>query len=466
MSLRARIAAVAGLAVAAAVLTAAVSLYFATRSELRGEIDRSLQRRATDLLRMPPSGGPRPPVGAPPPGGVPGGFPGRVQPVPLGGSSGYVQFCSPDGQIHIPAGQGPRATIALDPTDRSIAQRGSGRTFSDRTVSGTSLRVLTVGAGSRGAIIVARPLTEANRELTRLLVILAIVGAGGIALAAALGALVARAALAPIARFVRRTESLAGELDLSRRLDSEGRDELARLARSFNATLDALERSVQTQRNLIADASHELRTPIASLRANIQLLEHAERLSDDDQQGLRQDIISELDELTGLIADIVELARGTAARGEYQPLQLEQVVAEAVARVQRHRVVRFQTRLEPTVISGDEQRVSRAVSNLLENACKWSPRGGLIEVDLSDGMLTVRDHGPGFEPQDLPHVFERFYRAAGARKLPGSGLGLAIVQQTAISHGGRVSASNAPGGGAQVTISFGQGTPDQTRTRS
>jgi two-component system sensor histidine kinase MprB len=128
--------------------------------------------------------------------------------------------------------------------------------------------------------------------------------------------------------------------------------------------------------------------------------------------------------------------------------------------------VRFQTRLEPTVISGDEQRVSRAVSNLLENACKWSPRGGLIEVDLSDGMLTVRDHGPGFEPQDLPHVFERFYRAAGARKLPGSGLGLAIVQQTAISHGGRVSASNAPGGGAQVTISFGQGTPDQTRTRS
>jgi two-component system sensor histidine kinase MprB len=327
--------------------------------------------------------------------------------------------------------------------------------LTDRTVKGTRLRVLTLGTGARGAVLIARPLTEVDHEMSRVLLILLIVGIVGIAIAAALGALVARAALAPIARFTRRTETLAGGLDLSQRLPDGGRDELARLASSFNATLDALERSVAAQRNLIADASHELRTPIASLRANIQVLAEAERLPPEDQASLRADIIGELDELTRLVGDVVELARGTGSKGVVEDVRLEEIVRDAVHRTQRRASQHFQIQLKPAVIRGEADRVDRAVSNLLDNACKWSPVDGLIEVDLHDGVLTVRDHGPGFEQADLPHVFERFYRADRARKLPGSGLGLAIVRQAAEAHHGYVKAENAPGGGAVVRVNFG-----------
>jgi two-component system sensor histidine kinase MprB len=464
MTLRARIAAAAGLAVATAVLVAAVSLYVAVRSDLRGEVDRSLSQRAAAFLPSASAGigAPGLPGGPPPNGGGPpqgGGddneFPSSIQPAPLGGASGYVQFISPDGTVHVPAGQGPSAVIPLSATDRTIAQRGKGRVLSDRTVEGTHLRVLTLGTGSRGAVLIARPLTEVNNELNHILLILAIVGLVGIAIAVALGALVARAALAPVARFTRRTETLAGNLDLSQRLEVSGRDELTRLASSFNATLDALEHSVDAQRNLIADASHELRTPIASLRANIQVLEDAERLPAEDQASLRSDIISELDELTRLVSDVVELARGGKGEGIAQEIPLDEIVRDAVERTRRRGELRLQVHLQPTLISGESERVNRAVSNLLENARKWSPEGGLVEVELRDGELSVRDHGPGFEETDLPHVFERFYRAKRARSLPGSGLGLAIVRQAAEAHHGYVKAENALGGGACVRVSFG-----------
>jgi two-component system sensor histidine kinase MprB len=475
MTLRARIAAAAGLAVAIAVLIAAISLYVAVRSDLRGEVDKSLTQRAQAFVPGDAGGGSRgspleggsPPPGAspnaralpggegPPPDGDSDGFPSNVQPVPLGGPSGYIQFVAPDGIVHLPGGQGSPTTIPLNALDKTIAHSGKGRALSDRTVKGTSLRVLTLGTGARGAVLVARPLTEVDNELSRLLLILAIVAVAGIALAAALGALVARAALAPIARFTRRTETLAGGLDLSQRLPAGGRDELARLAASFNATLDALERSVEAQRNLVADASHELRTPIASLRANIQTLAEAERLPPEDQVGLRADIVSELDELTRLVGDVVELARGSEPEGSVDDVSLDQIVGGAVQRSQRRSDLAFQVNLEPTLVTGEAERIDRAVSNLLENACKWSPLGEPIEVDLQGGLLTIRDHGPGFAEADLPHVFERFYRADAARRQPGSGLGLAIVRQTAEAHGGSVVAENAPGGGALVRIGFG-----------
>ncbi len=485
MTLRARIAAVAGLAVALAVLVAAVSLYVAVRSDLRGEIDKSLRQRAAAFVpptsaggQTAPSGGlsgesaplngePSPsgglspneshaPRGGPPPGG---GFPSSVEPTPLGGPSGYVQFVSPNGEVHVPGGQGPATTIPLSATDKAIARSGDGRALSDRTVNGVQLRVLAQGNGARGAVLVARPLTELNNELSRLLLVLAIVGVVGIALAAALGALVARAALAPIARFTRRTETLAGGLDSSQRLPDGGRDELGRLAASFNATLDALARSVEAQRNLVADASHELRTPISSLRANIQVLADAERLPAADQASLRADIVSELDELTRLVGDVVELARGAEPKGELHEVALEGIVRGAVARSQRRSDTPFQVNLEPTFVRGEAERIDRAVSNLLDNARKWSPPGQPIEVELHEGVLSVRDHGPGFAQADLPHVFERFYRAERARKLPGSGLGLAIVRQAAEAHGGYVKAENAPGGGARVLVSFGATLP-------
>jgi two-component system, OmpR family, sensor histidine kinase MprB len=472
MTLRARIAAVAGLAVALAVLVAAISLYVAVRSDLRGEVDKSLSQRAAAFMPRGSAnsgGSPESPEGAsqqgglpPPNGGKPlpgdhdgGGFPSSVAPAPLGGPSGYVQFVSSSGMVHVPAGQGSSTRIPLSTADKEIARSGKGQALSDRTVKGVQLRVLTQGSGAHGAVLVARPLTELNNELSHLLVILAIVGVVGIALAAALGALVARAALAPIARFTRRTETLAGGLELSERLPDGGRDELARLAASFNATLDALQRSVESQRNLVADASHELRTPIASLRANIQVLADAERLPPEDQASLRADIVSELDELTRLVGDVVELARGAEPKGELHDVALDEIVRGAVQRAQRRSDTTFQVNLEPTLVRGEAERIDRAVSNLLDNARKWSPPEEPIEVDLHDGLLSVRDHGPGFEQADLPHVFERFYRADRARKLPGSGLGLAIVRQAAEAHGGYVEAENAPDGGARVQISFG-----------
>jgi two-component system, OmpR family, sensor histidine kinase MprB len=272
-----------------------------------------------------------------------------------------------------------------------------------------------------------------------------------------MGAIVARTALAPIARFTRRTEELAADPDPSERMEVTGRDELTRLARSFNSTLDALERSVEAQRHLVADASHELRTPISSLRANIQTLQDADRLPAHELESLRADIVEELDELTALVADIVELARGTKPDELADDVRLDRIVEEVAerAQVRAGERVGFQVSAEPTVVRGEPQRIQRAVANLVDNAVKWSPPGGVVQLELQGGELSVRDHGPGFADADLPHVFERFYRAEGARGLPGSGLGLAIVRQAAEAHGGVASAGNAPGGGALLRVSFG-----------
>ncbi|HYM53953.1 MAG TPA: HAMP domain-containing sensor histidine kinase [Solirubrobacteraceae bacterium] len=457
MTLRTRIAAVASLSVAVAVIAAAIGLYAAVRSDLRGEVDSALRARArvfTTLPGLASRGGPPGPNGPPGPDG--GGFPGRVEPAPFGAASGYVQFISPQGTVEVPGGQGTAPTrIAVTAGDRAIAARGSGSGLSDRSVRGTKLRVLTVGTGEAGAVLIARPLSEVEHELGRLLLILALIGGGGIVLAALLGALVARTALAPVARFTRRTETLTGSLDLSERLEVEGRDELARLADSFNATLEALERSVRAQRHLIADASHELRTPISSLRANIQILGEAGRLGPQEQESLRRDIVEELDELTALVGDVVELARGASPEGAVDDVRLDEVVQAAVARAGRRGEVRFALSLEPTIVRGQADRIDRAVSNLVDNARRFSPEASSVEVALRDGVLTVRDHGPGFEEADLPFVFDRFYRAEEARKLPGSGLGLAIVRQAAEACGGFAEAANAPGGGALLRVGFG-----------
>jgi two-component system sensor histidine kinase MprB len=472
MTLRTRIAGVAGLSVALAVLIAAISLYVAVRSDLRGEVDSALRARARQFTAGPAPaaagpGGPvgRRPSGAPaggyrsPPGGARGaggGFPGEVEPAPFGAASGYVQFIGRTGEATVPGGQGASPTkIPLTAADRAVAAHGRGSVLSDRTVAGTKLRVLTLGTGASGAVLIARPLSEVEHELSHLLLILALIGAGGVVLAALLGALVARTALAPIARFTRRTEILTGNLDLSRRLEVEGRDELARLAESFNGALDALERSVQAQRHLIADAGHELRTPISSLRANIQVLGEAERLPAEEQESLRRDIVAELDELTALVGDVVELARGATPDGSVEDVRLDEVVRAAVETARRRADLAFETDLEPTVVRGQADRIGRAVSNLVDNARKWSPAGSVVEVALSDGVLAVRDHGPGFQEADLPFVFDRFYRAGDARGLPGSGLGLAIVRQAAEACGGFAEAQNAPGGGALLRVGFG-----------
>ena len=274
-------------------------------------------------------------------------------------------------------------------------------------------------------------------------------------LAAVLGGVVSRASLRPVRRFTEETESIALAPDLGRRLEPETDDELGRLAHSFNSTLEALERSVAAQRHLVADASHELRTPLASLRTNLEVLLTERELPAAERRELLHDLVEQADELTLLVGDIVDLARRGEAVEAFDEVPVHELVERAVARARRHAPgVSYDVALEPLVVHGVPDRLDRAVSNLLDNAAKWSPPGGTIYVRLHDRELVVRDRGPGFTEDDLPFVFDRFYRATDARKLPGSGLGLAIVRQVAEAHGGKVQAENAPGGGAVLRLSF------------
>jgi two-component system sensor histidine kinase MprB len=456
VSLRTRIAAAAGLVVALVVLVAAAAIYIGVRAELRGEVDRSLRERAGAIARL--ADGPRPGVGPsdrPLDGRERRGGLALPPPEPFGGPEGFAQLVLPSGRVL--RRPGSEESLPVDAHAREIARSGSGEYLTDTTVNDTHLRVLTRGAGDNGAVQLARPLGEVDRQLDRVVLVLLLVGAAGVALGAALGGLVARTALSPVASFTRRTEELAGDGDTSQRIHTERTDELGRLARTFNTTLDALERSVEAQRHLVADASHELRTPIASLRANIQTLEHDQRLPAAERESLRADILQQLDELTSLVADIVELARGTKPGELVDDVRVDRIVDDVAARAgaRAQDGVTLDVRTEPTLVRGEPERIQRAVSNLVDNALKWSPNGASVEIELAGGELAVRDHGPGLAEADLPHIFERFYRADSARALPGSGLGLAIVRQAAEAHGGRVQAANAPGGGALLRVSFG-----------
>ncbi len=463
MTLRARMGIAAGVAVAVAVIAVAVSSYAGTRSNLQGQLDSSLRIRTQAVI------GPGGPPGVFNPGGGPGGGGqgrstdpdeglglDRLPPQAFGGASGSVALVYANGHEYVPPSQSSR--IPADARAKSLARSGRGQYFTDMTVGKTHIRVLATGIGSRGALLVALPLTDVDHTLHNQLLLLIGIAAGGIALAALLGLLVARTALRPIARFTRRTESIAANPELlqEQRLEDTGRDELSRLARTFNANLDALERSVQAQRNLVADASHELRTPIATLKANLQLLRDEDRLSQADRDALREDMIEELDELTGLVGDVVELARGSKPGGTQGDVRVDQIALTETERIRRRAPgMTVTAQLEPTLVRGEADRVARAVRNLLDNARKWSPPDGTIEVELRDGVLGVRDHGPGFKEADLPFVFDRFHRASEARSKPGSGLGLAIVRQAAEAHGGFAEAANAPGGGAVVRVAFG-----------
>jgi two-component system, OmpR family, sensor histidine kinase MprB len=466
MSLRTRMVLVAGVAVAIAVVAVAVASYAGTRSQLQGQVDQSLQgliKRPLANIGMPGGpGSPLPQTGRRFPSGNAHGDPDeglgidQLPPQAFGGPSGTFTLFKRDGQTYVPQGQ----TYEIPGTSaiEALARTGRGQFYTDMRVKGTHIRVLVVGIGSKGALAVALPLTTVDNALRHQLVLLLVIGGAGVLLAALLGLLVARTALAPIARFTRQTESIAANPERieHERLDVIGSDELARLAMTFNRTLDALEQSVQAQRNLVADASHELRTPIATIRANIQLMRDEARLAPEDRAALRADVIEELDELTALVGDVVELARGSKPSGEHGEVRLDEVVREAIERARRRAPrLTFHQVIEPTLVEGEADRISRAVTNLLDNAAKWSPQGGVVDVTLHDGVVTVRDHGPGFNQDDLPYVFDRFHRARDAQSKPGSGLGLAIVRQAAEAHRGFAEATNAPDGGAVLRVGFG-----------
>jgi two-component system sensor histidine kinase MprB len=364
------------------------------------------------------------------------------------------------------AATGGEPQLRVDAQVLAVARRGTGSFFTTAKVHGIHAEVLTVGDKSdASAVQIALPLTGVDSVLNGLLLPYGLLVGGGVLLGLLLGAAISRSALAPIERFLRRTERVNVDQEHPGRLEESGARELRRLAASFNRALDALERSIEAQRGLVADASHELRTPISALRSNIQIFLESDRLPPGERAALQRSIIAELDELTDVVADVMELARGAAPSAPLEPVELDVLVLEAVERAQRRAPgMHFELDLQPTVIDAAAEQVARAVGNMIDNACKWSPPGGTIVVQLHEGTLSVRDHGPGFGPRDLEHVFDRFYRAGAARRLPGSGLGLAIVKQAADAHHGEARAQNAPGGGALVEVSFAA--PEQVASRS
>ncbi len=433
-----RLTLAASAAVAVAVLLAAGYSYVSVRDQLRHQVDERLQDQAQRISDSQ----------------LFGRVLDRIPRSPLASEQPIVQLVGADGSTSRPANQ--RGRIPVDAADRAVASGRATKHFRDATVQGAHVRVVTLPAAPGVAVQLTRSLAEVDRNLADLRLRLILAGLAGVALAAVLGLLVARSALRPVRRLTSAAEHVAETQDLSASIEVHGRDEVARLATSFNEMLDALNHSRVQQRQLVADAGHELRTPLTSLRTNIEVLARQDDMPARDRECLLADAVSQLEELTVLVGDLVELAREDhpPTPDELSDVRLDDVVERAVHRARLH-APQLQIRIRentPAITHGNRALLDRAVSNILDNACKWSPPDGTVDVALTGGELTVRDRGPGIDPEDLPHVFDRFYRAPSARSMPGSGLGLAIVRNAALAHGGSVTAEPAPGGGTVMRL--------------
>ena len=322
---------------------------------------------------------------------------------------------------------------------------------SARTVIGRDgrYRMVAVHAGNGEALVLAQSLESTDAMLERLGLVLLLFGCAGVILAGVAGWAVAHNSLRPVRRLTTAVEDIARTQQLDP-IPVEGNDELARLGNGFNRMLAALDASQRQQRELVADAGHELRTPLTSLRTNLDLLVQADgKLPPEQSQELMADVSAQINEMTTLIGDLVELARERPVGPTTEEVDLAAIVTQAVTRVRRRAPgLEYDVRLEPWWVLGDAAGLERAVTNLLDNAAKWSPAEGVVRVHLSQGTLMVSDAGPGIDAADISRVFDRFYRAATARTMPGSGLGLAIVRAVADRHGGVVRAGTGPDGGA------------------
>jgi two-component system, OmpR family, sensor histidine kinase MprB len=450
MALRHRLTLLAAATVGVTVVLVAVVAYVALRDELRRQIDDSLTTRYAQIERVAQQHGPFQALGGrlPPPESRAGDF------------SGPVQYLSAEGNVVRSARSD--FTVPVDDDDRAVAGGTRRAVLRDVELDGLHLRVLTV-AQPGGAFQIAHSLANVDATLDRLRLVLVLLCGAATLLAAAFGRLFGRQVIQPVSELTAAAEHITRTDDLGRRIEVRSDDEVGQMAQRFNAMLHALEgsrraldQSVHSQRQLVADASHELRTPVTSLRTNIEVLLAEEgELTGDDRQRLLEDVRAETEELTALITDVIELARGDEPLTGVDDVQLHDVVAEAVARARRRRPgTTFETQLEPTLVEGLSERLGRAVDNLLDNAAKHAPEGTDVEVVLRGGELTVRDHGPGIPAEERGHVFGRFYRGTSARGRPGSGLGLAIVRQVAEVHGGSIAVEEAPGGGALFRLTL------------
>jgi len=444
-SFRTRLSTLVALAVGLTLAVAALASYFAVRHQLFGQVDSSLQSDVAIAQNLSPGGGLDPQRVA--------GFLRRNH-------DSFLQVIGTDGSVAFTSIEnGPALPVTAAQAD--LAPTDHGYNIITVGFQGARYRVITEGGyvginGRQYAVQIARPLTDLDHTLRELRAILWLVALAGVAAAVAMGYVVGRATIRPVERLTAAAEHVAATQDLDAVIEEQGDDELARLARSFNAMLAALGASRRQQAQLISDAGHELRTPLTSLRTNIEVLARVPDLPEKDRAELMADVHGQLQELTSLVGDVVELAREDEVQPEPIEVRFDELVERAVERARRRapRIV-FDVHLTPGSVRAQPALLERAVLNVLDNAVKWSPPEGHVSVWLRRDdrwVLDVRDQGPGISEVDLPRVFDRFYRADSARALPGSGLGLAIVRQVVDAHGGKVSAASPPGGGTIIHI--------------
>jgi two-component system, OmpR family, sensor histidine kinase MprB len=437
------------IAVGVTVALASLVCYLAMRSELRAQVDRRLRAQGELVQRI---------------GALRGGAPPAAS-RRAGGPAEFSQVVGPDGVARDRQG-GLAIGVASGDVAAAGAEGGGVPFLSDRTADGVHLRVITVPIQGLGAVQLGRSLDSVDAVLGRLRIVLALLVLVGTAFAAALARLFARPVIRPISELTLAAEHIEATGDLGRRIGARGEDEVGRMAQRFDAMLDRVQASQAAQRQLVADASHELRTPVTSLRTNMEVLLAGAELEEGERRALLRDMVGQSEELGGLVGDLIELARGDEGDPPIEDVAVDALVAEAVERARRHAPgIRFRAELDPCVIAGVPDRLGRAVNNVLDNAAAFSPPGGVVEVALRDGVLEVRDHGPGAAEEELGQLFDRFFRGTQRRAQGGSGLGLAIVRQVAEAHGATVEAANALGGGLVVRLGFPLHAPPEDRAR-
>ncbi|MFF2813168.1 ATP-binding protein [Streptomyces sp. NPDC058000] len=454
LPLRSRLALLIAVAVAFAVALSAAACWLITRDRLTEQLDTSLSTVEvnSDYVQAISARCAGSPLNV------------RFQPTPY-----TIQLVSPSGYVCTSPNKAP---IRAQRVDQAVADgQLASAVHTTKDENGAEMRVSTVpyrgpiaeAQGTRLAISVAAPMDQVTDPLNHLALVLLVVAGVGVLGAATAGLWVARAALKPVDRLTAAVEHVARTQDLTIRIPTDGEDEIARLSRSFNAMTAALAASRDLQQQLIADAGHELRTPLTSLRTNIDLLERSERTGRQipaaDKEALLVSVKAQMGELAALIGDLQVLSRtpeaSSGGASALRVVALHDIVGTALERARlRGPSLTITADLGPWYVRAEPAVLERAVVNLLDNAVKFSPSGGTVEVRLAGGALTVRDHGPGIPPDELPHVFERFWRSPSARSLPGSGLGLSIVARTAEQSGGGVRLRNAPGGGTEALLTL------------
>jgi signal transduction histidine kinase len=419
MNLRTRVAIAVGMVVLGALAVVAAVVYPAVGANLRGQSDQSLvqvARQAPQLATKLKKS--RTPFG---------------QLVPFG-----------DSQLQIVPGAtaGPaNGFVPITSRDVQVARGNARPYFHDEAYRGRTYRIYTAPFPGNPGALVRAALPESNAASTQTALgwlLLALIPAAALG-AAVTARLAAGRVLRPVGRLTETVEQIRATGDLSAPIEAPGQDEISRLGQAFAAMTAALNESVGAQRRLVADASHELRTPLTSLITNLELL--AERPDDPSAPALAAAALAEAGELRVLINDLVELARDGQASFHTEDVRLD-LLAERVAEraAGRSPGLRYELDCRPTLVRGDPDALERAIGNLVDNALKWSPPGGRIRIAAAHGTVEVSDDGPGIPAEDLPYIFDRFYRSAQARALPGSGLGLAIVRRIAGLHGGTAEA--------------------------